>query len=1317
MQQPQVIMRLLMLSSAMLFTAAVAAAQTPVFRTASRYSLPGSVTDTLYINTLIVADIGSADGPPDGIKDLITANTKQLAPVKFGDGHGGFVTGPNVKLLTIPSTMALVDFDGDDTPDLLVGDPRTVRFLKGNGDGSFRTPAPEMQAGKGVAVILATDLNGDHKLDAIIVDDAEQLAGASGSVLVLLGNGDGTFTAGATFTTGVGSESAVLGDFNNDGKTDVAVANQGSGDVSILLGDGTGGFTFGQVPPVGDAPMAIAAADLNGDTFLDLIVVDSGSDSVAVLNGQQGGTFAAARSFASGSSRSVPTGLALADMNTDGKTDVVVANNRTSDASVLLGDGRGNLSSPRPFASDLAPQAVAVADLNGDSIPDVMTVNSGSVTTTVGVLLGIGDGTLAGVEDVVTDPNPTGLATGDADNDGLTDLVVSELPAPQSTSGSVLVIRADKGGGFAPPTVLRSAGDAVAVAVGDFNADALLDVASLNRSTNNVSVFLGRSVGGFGAIHDYAVGGEASGLVAGDWNGDGRSDLAVVRQGSGSTGAVDILLANPDGSLRTATPFPVGMSPMAIDFGDFDEDGRRDLVVANIASNEVSVLIGRGDGTFQPAISIPVSGGPRRIAVADFDRDGADDFAVAVAINSNVTVFYGNGQGAFSSGAVLGVSGSASGVVARDVTGDLIPDILVTDQVSNVVSAFYSSGSTRQFNHDSRFDNITVSRGPIAAGAADVDGDGLVDGIAVNSLVAGSASVLTNIGATPVLRGDANGDQRVTAADVLAVIGELGDGNGRRVEDLRVTGGADVGRAGIDANGDGFVTPQDALAIAHSTARTTQAQAVQPCPNPNSCVQVGIVNVGSGIGVQGATVTVGVTFRQAPTTGNAGGPDKIAALAMTLTHVGGGIATPLTLASCAFTCHGGSNPGTACNTDSDCQEGQCMVAAIKPDASLDGFKVVVDNDTCANGRAHCLCPDAGQTRDNFINLLILPWPPPLTIASGIPTLPNGQVLTIDLKIEPGSIGSIQLHVPNASQDSSGPLISVGDKLAVDQTCSPLPGTPPCAAAGSVSQVAITDGSITVIAQPTPTPTPTATPTNTPTATPTLTRSFTPTPTPTNTPTQTPTRTATITPTVTPTPRIVHLDIGAGVGGPGDAVNVTVALTTSGLNVAATANDIVFDPGSFSLDPAACRLDTALHNPLVASLPQRGQARILVGASTDTAPIPDGSLYTCTFRIALSALPGRYTLTNGNTLAFSPLGTPLAPVVGADGSITVSLFTRTCSGDCTADREVTVDELITGVNIALGNAPVTTCLQFDRNNDGGVTIDELIDAVNRALQGC
>jgi hypothetical protein len=802
-----------------LIIAAAASAQTPIFQSASRYSLPGSATQTFYLSTLITADIGSQDGPTDGIPDIITANQDGQAPVEFGDGHGGFITGPSVQLKTIPSAILLADFDGDNTPDLLVGDENTVRFLKGNGDGSFQKPAAAMSAGlKGVAAILATDLNGDHKMDAIVVNDYDQLPGANGYVVVLLGNGDGTFTTGATFTTGVGSESAVLGDFNNDGKTDVAVANAGSGDVNILLGDGTGNFTYGQVPSVGTdtpEPVAIATADLNSDHRLDLIVLNRNTDNIAVLNGQGGGKFAAARAFPSGSTGSVPISLALADMNGDEKMDVLVANSRSNDASVLLGDGRGSFAPPRAFVSDAEPQAVAAIDVNGDTLPDVLTVNRGSATPSLAVLLGIGDGSMAAVEDVITQPSPTGVATGDVDNDGLADLVVSELPPQQSSGGIVLVIRADHVTGFSAPTVLRSTGDAVAVTVGDFNMDERLDIAALNKSTSNVSVFLG-TASGFGALHDYPVGAGAAAITAVDLNGDGHADLAVVRQGSGSAGAVDVLLANADGSFGIAKSSAVGMGPVALDFGDFNNDGKRDLVIANASSNEVSVLLGKGDGTFQPGATIPSAGGPRAIAVADFDRDGSDDFAVAVSMNSNVTVFYGNGQGGFSASSPLGVSGSASAIAARDLTGDLFPDILVSDQVSNTVSGFYSNGSNRTFKHDSRVDEITVSRGPMAASVADVDGDGRYDGIAANVLVAGSVSVLTNIGATPVLRGDANhGDQRISAADIVAVIRELGESTGRRVEDVQVTGGTYMASAGVDANGDGFVTPQDVFAVAH----------------------------------------------------------------------------------------------------------------------------------------------------------------------------------------------------------------------------------------------------------------------------------------------------------------------------------------------------------------------------------------------------------------------------------------------------------------------------------------------------------------------
>ena len=112
-------------------------------------------------------------------------------------------------------------------------------------------------------------------------------------------------------------------------------------------------------------------------------------------------------------------------------------------------------------------------------------------------------------------------------------------------------------------------------------------------------------------------------------------------------------------------------------------------------------------------------------------------------------------------------------------------------------------------------DLITVGRSPASVAAADFDGDGRYDGAAANNYSAGSISVMTNILAPAVIRGDGNGDGKVTVADAVAVMRELGDGNGTSIEDVRIAGGTYAAAPGIDANGDGLVTPQDALAVAH----------------------------------------------------------------------------------------------------------------------------------------------------------------------------------------------------------------------------------------------------------------------------------------------------------------------------------------------------------------------------------------------------------------------------------------------------------------------------------------------------------------------
>jgi len=256
------------------------------------------------------------------------------------------------------------------------------------------------------------------------------------------------------------------------------------------------------------------------------------------------------------------------------------------------------------------------------------------------------------------------------------------------------------------------------------------------------------------------------------------------------------------------------------------------------------------------------------------------------------------------------------------------------------------------------------------------------------------------------------------------------------------------------------------LAIAVGTtvlamvARTATAQNVSACPDASSCAQV-TLTAPSDTKKPGDTVTVGLQFNQGPAGTGPGGIGNIAALALTIQEQNGGTATPLTLADCTL-------------------NGDGLPNAVQPDPSLSNFRVVVENACCGGGRTHCLCACPGDPSpspaDNFINLVVYgpnPLPTPGTGVE-IPTLPSsgatGQLLSINLTVDPAATANVTLHILNQVTDPPPApqytaLLSVGDKVAVDQTCLPLavPGTAPCAAGGSTSQVVFTDATVAVTA--------------------------------------------------------------------------------------------------------------------------------------------------------------------------------------------------------------------------------------------------------------
>jgi hypothetical protein len=344
----------------------------------------------------------TADLANNGKLDLITANASDnTISVRMGNGDGTFGPATPYAVGTYPESVAVGDFNGDGKLDLAVanGNSASVSVLLGNGDGSFQA-AKSYAVGNGpVSVAIG---NFDGQLDIVTANIAD------GTVTLLPGNGDGTFGAAQTVANfSSGAASVAVGDFNGDGKLDLAVATRGTNGywgyygyypgispaVTVLMGNGNGTFTTGSSYdlPTNGQPQSyglatVATADLNGDTKPDLAITDPSAGEVSVLLNAGGGAFTGPTSFSTAGSS--PESLAVADFNGDGRPDLVMANTYSNTLSVLPNIGNGNFGNPYAFTAGSSPASVAAGDLNRDGKTDVAVANSGD--NNVSVLLNDG---------------------------------------------------------------------------------------------------------------------------------------------------------------------------------------------------------------------------------------------------------------------------------------------------------------------------------------------------------------------------------------------------------------------------------------------------------------------------------------------------------------------------------------------------------------------------------------------------------------------------------------------------------------------------------------------------------------------------------------------------------------------------------------------------------------------------------------------------------------------------------------------------------------------------------------------------------------
>jgi hypothetical protein len=795
--------------------------------------------------------IGDFNG--DGIPDLAAYDG-----VHLGRGDGTFA--PPRAGLGIPykargdTGMIAGEFDGDGKLDLAVVDSQdnSVWVLLGNGDGTFRQ-AREYFVGQNPISLGAGDFDGDGTLDLAVVNFTSR------DISVLLGNGDGTFKpeqriGSGGYLPGVGSWYPFIiapGAFSGHSKLDLVF------DYGILAGNGDGTFQFKGFLNAPAFAWSLAVGDFNGDGRLDVAAALAGTGAeyqnghlVAVLLGNGDGTFQPAQILDTGSG-SIPTSVVAGDFNGDGKLDLAIADAGTGDISVFLGNGDGTFQPERRFAAGvhsanefefIGPYDtlyLKAADFDRDGTLDLAVYDGQGK---ISVLLGNGDGTFREPSRVDTGSNPVSVAAGDFNRDGRLDLAVAN-----SGSNDVSVLLGNGDGTFQPEVRYAAGNSPGYVVTADFNGDGRPDLAVANSGSGDVSVLLGRGDGTFLPQERYAVGGQPKTLMVADVDGDGRPDL-VVNPGQAD---VSVLLNNGDGTfrvLRRPTPgtLPIGLLPGDFDgnawlklvsagaisqnFWDLNGDGRPDRVTLNTASDDLSVSLGQGDGTYLPADLLTAARYANPI-VADFNGDGTDDVC---ELNAAGDILYRQGRpsqpGTFDPPVKINPGRPARDLVAVKTSSGLI--LAAVDDGGDHVSLYQFT--TRGFIP---VGSLATGRLPAQIAAADLNGDGLDDLVVRN---AGDGTLSIFLGALPsAANGYLSGGPPFLLSATLPVgLGvsdlTLADTTGRGMIDILVTNKltgqvsvlrntgngtfappavyrAGTGVSGLDTtSGDSVVTSQDA---------------------------------------------------------------------------------------------------------------------------------------------------------------------------------------------------------------------------------------------------------------------------------------------------------------------------------------------------------------------------------------------------------------------------------------------------------------------------------------------------------------------------
>jgi hypothetical protein len=557
--------------------------------------------------------------------------------ILLNDGTGQYAVTQTIDVGLNPFAIVPADYDEDGNLDLaVVCEEPDVWLLAGDGNGAFSPQAPIALDASSLYAMTGGDFNEDGHEDLAVA--LRPTVGANQRVTLLLGAGDGTFTAGDQLVVPHWTRWLSTGDLNHDAYLDLVVVTEGVDEdqIAVFLGAGDGTFPNKSEYPTGINPNYAALADVSGDGSSDILVgVENLPGAVvAYLNDGQGSLIAPRHYDIAGDERSA----ALADADGDGDLDALIGADNTG-IITMLNDGSGALTSGAVADVGAVPLELRAGDLNGDAAPDlVFIIENDSVQT----LLGAGDGTFDTLNTYPRSGNPRGLALADLNGDGLDDFVVGNFAG---SSADVYLNQGDGTFGTVDSTINAAATLIEAI---DLDDDGDLDLVLGYYSSYSIALNIGDST--FAAPIEYGYTGvepfDANDFAAADLDADGLTDLIVSGEyydwdWDEYSYYVTILRNQGDGSLAAIGQYEVlSWSSGALATGDYDGDGDTDICAGDRLSDNkrkrLNILLNAGDATF-PTIR-GYLGASHDLVSGDLDGNGVDDLVATQPYASYLSV-------------------------------------------------------------------------------------------------------------------------------------------------------------------------------------------------------------------------------------------------------------------------------------------------------------------------------------------------------------------------------------------------------------------------------------------------------------------------------------------------------------------------------------------------------------------------------------------------------------------------------------------------------------------------------------------------------